>query len=89
MGYKQMGRTFIIIILFVSIVIGSVGGCGGDSGGDVGQIKFGLENAFPNFSFDRPIDLQNSGDGTGRIFVAEHRGVIYVLSGDEGTTATK
>jgi len=84
-----MKRIIIRIIILVVLITGSIGGCGGDNGGDVDQTKFGLENAFPNFSFERPIDLQNSGDGTGRIFVAEHKGVIYVLSGDDDTISTK
>jgi len=49
---------------------------------DMGQIEFGLENAFPDFSFDQPIDLQNSGDRTGRLFVAEQKGTIQVLFND-------
>jgi glucose/arabinose dehydrogenase len=60
-----------------------------DSGGgsdfvDLGQIKFSLQKAFPNLSFDRPIDLQSPHDGTGRLFVAEHRGVIKVLFNSHG-----
>ena len=40
---------------------------------------FSLVNAFPNLSFDRPLDIQNSGDGTNRIFIVEQRGVIQVV----------
>ena len=61
---------------------------GQDGGGsdfvDLSQIKFKLENAFPDISFDRPIDLQSPRDGTGRLFVAEHRGVIKVLFCTQG-----
>ncbi len=41
--------------------------------------QFSMVNAFPNLSFDRPLDIQNSGDGTNRLFVVEHKGVIQVI----------
>lgn len=56
---------------------------------DLGQIEFNLENAFPEFSFQRPIDIQNAGDDSGRIFVAEHRGVIHVLFNSKASTLTQ
>ena len=40
-----------------------------------------LEDAFPGISFTKPLDLQNPEDGSGRIFVVEQRGIIYLLSG--------
>ena len=43
------------------------------------RAQFTLENAFPNLSFSSPIDLQNSGDGTNRIFVVERAGRIKVF----------
>ncbi len=60
---------------------------GGSDFVDLSQIQFSLRNAFPNLSFDRPIDLQSPGDGTGRLFVAEHRGVIKVLFNSQGGVA--
>ncbi|MGB7293074.1 MAG: PQQ-dependent sugar dehydrogenase [Thermodesulfobacteriota bacterium] len=64
---------------------------GQDDGGsdfvDLSQIKFKLENAFPDLSFDRPVDLQSPADGTGRLFVAEQRGVIKVLFNSQGGAA--
>ncbi len=41
-----------------------------------------LVEAFPELSFDRPVDLQHAGDGTDRIFVVEQRGVISVFPND-------
>lgn len=38
-----------------------------------------LEFAFPNLSFDRPVDLQHAGDNTDRIFVVEQAGTIKVF----------
>ena len=45
--------------------------------------RFTLEEAFPGVTFDRPLDLQNAGDGSGRIFVVEQGGKIYVLDGPD------
>jgi glucose/arabinose dehydrogenase len=39
-----------------------------------------VENAFPNLSFKRPVDLQHSGDNTNRLFVVEQAGLIYFFS---------
>jgi glucose/arabinose dehydrogenase len=39
-----------------------------------------VENAFPNLSFKRPVDLQHSGDNSNRLFVVEQAGFIYVFS---------
>lgn len=41
-----------------------------------------LERAFPALSFNDPVDLQNAGDGSNRIFVVEQRGVIKVFEND-------
>ncbi|NWF89255.1 MAG: PQQ-dependent sugar dehydrogenase [Ignavibacteriaceae bacterium] len=38
-----------------------------------------IHNAFPNLTFSNPLDLQNSADGTNRIFVVEQTGIIYVF----------
>lgn len=38
-----------------------------------------LKEAFPNLTFNRPVDSQHSGDNTDRIFIVEQRGVISVF----------
>lgn len=48
--------------------------------GDV--IEGSVVEAFPNLSFQRPLDIQNAGDGTDRIFVVEQAGVISVFPND-------
>jgi len=42
--------------------------------------QFSLVNAFTNISFDRPLDIQNAGDGTNRLFVVEQSGTIQVIN---------
>lgn len=57
-----------------------------DGGDDNGEITEGsVVKAFPRLSFLRPLDIQNAGDGSGRLFVAEQRGVITVFSNEKET----
>ena len=51
--------------------------------------QFSLENALPNLSFNDPLDLQNSGDGTDRIFVVERAGRIKVFPNSSAVTSLK
>ncbi|MBR9978585.1 MAG: PQQ-dependent sugar dehydrogenase, partial [Bacteroidetes bacterium] len=48
-----------------------------------------LENAFPNLSFNRPVDLQHAGDGSDRIFVVEQAGRIFVFDNDRDITSAE
>ena len=41
--------------------------------------RFMVQEAFPGITFNRPLDLQNAGDGSGRLFVVEQGGRIYVF----------
>jgi glucose/arabinose dehydrogenase len=50
--------------------------------------SYQLTEAFPQLSFNRPVDLQNAGDGSNRVFVIEQRGVISVFK-NEMQTAEK
>ena len=49
--------------------------------GVVGQTEFAgavsLERAFPELSFEDPVFLTHAGDGSGRIFGVEQRGVVW------------
>ena len=51
---------------------------------------FEVENAFPNVSFAVPVDIQDPGDGSGRLFVAELKeGRIIVFEDDENVSNTE
>lgn len=39
-----------------------------------------LERAFADIAFDEPVFLTAAGDGSGRLFVVEQRGVVHVLA---------
>ena len=49
----------------------------------------GIEQAFPNLTFNSPIDLQNAGDGTNRLFVNEQAGRIMVFQNSASTASAK
>jgi cytoskeletal protein RodZ len=40
--------------------------------------RFTIQDAFPGLKFNRPLDFQNAGDGSGRDFVVEQGGE-YIL----------
>lgn len=44
-----------------------------------------VEVAFPYLSFINPTDIQNSGDGTNRLFVLEQQGIISVFQNSSRT----
>lgn len=55
----------------------------------VQKVEITLTAAFPELSFEQPLDLQSPNDGTDRIFVVEKRGKIKVFSNDmEASEAT-
>jgi glucose/arabinose dehydrogenase len=46
-----------------------------------------VERAFPDLSFDRPVDLQHAGDGSSRLFVLEqHEGRVRVFPDDQNAS---
>ena len=51
--------------------------------------QFKLQQAFPNLSFLNPVDLQNPGDGTDRIFIVEQAGRIYVFENNSNVNTKK
>lgn len=48
-----------------------------------------LENAFPNLTFTKPVDIQSSRDSTNRLFVVEQEGIIRVFNNSSSTTTSK
>ncbi len=51
--------------------------------------QYDFEKAFPNISFTNPLDLQNAGDGSNRIFVVEQAGKIKVFQNQTNVNSTK
>ncbi|MBS4028624.1 MAG: PQQ-dependent sugar dehydrogenase, partial [Ignavibacteriales bacterium] len=47
------------------------------------QANFDIIDAFPNLpAIERPVDIQNAGDGSGRLFVASQTGKIFVFNAE-------
>lgn len=51
--------------------------------------QYDFEVAFPNLNFSSALDLQNSGDGTNRLFVVEQVGRIRVFENQTNLNTTK
>jgi glucose/arabinose dehydrogenase len=47
------------------------------------EYRFSPQEIFQGVTFNRPLFLGSAGDGSGRLFVVEQAGLIYVLSGPE------
>ncbi|MHA2272938.1 MAG: PQQ-dependent sugar dehydrogenase, partial [Candidatus Hodarchaeales archaeon] len=50
--------------------------------------ELSLVIAFPNLSFDRPVDFQHANDGTNRVFVVEQAGKIHVFNNSAIVSST-
>lgn len=49
--------------------------------------QYQLQNAFPSVTFTSPVDIQNAGDGTDRLFIVEQAGRIKVFQNRSNITA--
>jgi len=50
------------------------------------QTPLQIESAFPSLTFQQPVDIQNAGDGSNRLFVLEQQGIISVFQNSPGTS---
>lgn len=71
----RLSKFIIVLILII--------------GGSETQAQFSFEVAFPNLTFSNPVDLQNAGDGTNRIFVVEQSGIIKVFENNPSQNSTR
>ncbi|MBL1214711.1 MAG: T9SS type A sorting domain-containing protein [Ignavibacteriae bacterium] len=69
----------LILLIISSIVLASCS--------DV-KSQLQIVEAFPNLNFSSPVDIQNAGDGSNRIFVVEQSGIIKVFDNDPEVTST-
>ncbi|MEM9833940.1 MAG: PQQ-dependent sugar dehydrogenase [Bacteroidota bacterium] len=88
-----MGSRIVIWQILSSIILGSliaVASCGSndepaptpDTSGSSNPDGYNLVVAYPELSFNRPVDFQHAGDGSNRVFVVEQEGVISVFDDD-------
>jgi glucose/arabinose dehydrogenase len=52
-------------------------------GADEVEYRFSPQEIFQGTTFNRPLLVRGAGDGSGRLFVVEQAGLIYVLSGPD------
>lgn len=50
-------------------------------------VRYNVEVAFPNLSFDHPVGIYHSADGSNRLFVVGQMGLIYVFENRRNVTA--
>lgn len=79
---RKIFSTMTIMLFFLAIFVVSCdsGGDSSNAGNGSVQSEFSLVSAFPLLTFDRPLGIENAGDGTNRLFVVEQRGVIQVIN---------
>jgi glucose/arabinose dehydrogenase len=53
------------------------------------QNGYNVEDAFPNLTFNQPVEICSAGDGTNRLFVIEQTGAIRVFENSKNTSASK
>ena len=77
---KRKYSILLSIILIVFLISCDSNGVSSDSGnGNIGS-EISIVSAFPLLTFDRPLGIENAGDGTNRLFVVEQKGVIQVIN---------
>jgi len=78
MKFSTPMHTILIAFLIVTT------GCLDDNNPDEPPVStsYNIVDAFPELEFTRPVDLQHPGDGSGRLFVVEQRGIISVFPND-------
>lgn len=69
--------------LYLFTVVLFLLGCGQNKA----QLK--IELAFPNIEVDYPVDIQNAGDGSDRIFIVSQPGIIYSFDNKRDANSPK
>ena len=70
-----MAKTITFGVLFLIMILGSFY----EAKRQPPSFEYHPTIAFPNLSFDRPLDLQTADDGSNRLFVVEQRGILSVF----------
>jgi glucose/arabinose dehydrogenase len=85
-------KTFVPYAAAALLSLSSLAGCDDDGAapdpGPPPVYSYELQDAFPNLTFVRPVDIQNAFDGSDRLFVVEKQGLIRVFDNDAAVGAT-
>ena len=95
--HKWLKRSLIFFLLaMASLYTVSCDSNDSSSNGGDPRTEITAINAFPELNFLRPLDIQNAGDGSGRLFVVEQGGIIQLITPEQAaqqsstrTTATR
>lgn len=79
---KTPSLMYTILIAFLFISTGCVDNEQMNEESPPVNGTYEIVDAFPELEFTRPVDLQHPGDGSGRLFVVEQRGIISVFAND-------
>ncbi len=79
--YTLRRSLSLLLLIAASLSMVSCDSHEGPRGDGGSEIR--AENAFPELSFDRPLGIENAGDGSNRLFVVEQGGTIQVITPDE------
>lgn len=80
----ENGKLFISLLTILFLPHGNIG-LNQPAAYDATQTQtYNLTEAFPRLTFDMPVELTSSEDGTDRIFVVEQKGVIQVFQNSPG-----
>jgi glucose/arabinose dehydrogenase len=77
---KRINLIFLTLILTISLISCDSNGGSSDTGNGNVRTNYTIVSAFPLLTFDRPLGIENAGDGTNRLFVVEQRGVIQAIN---------
>ncbi|MEE9269823.1 MAG: PQQ-dependent sugar dehydrogenase [Candidatus Krumholzibacteria bacterium] len=82
----RASRTLAVSAVLVAHALAA---CSSDDTVNPTGVRFDAAVAFSNLTFRRPLDLQDPGDGSNRLFVVEQRGTILVFeNSDSAGTAS-
>lgn len=70
---KNYIDIFMILIIFLYLLFSPI----------ITLAQTSIVEAFPNLTFSKPVDIQNAGDSSNRIFVVEQAGRILVFQNNE------
>ena len=84
-----MKTFFAYLFLGMLLLVGCSDDPSGNDGNDPpGDIDYRIVEAFPNLSFNQPVDLQHAGDNSERLFVVEKSGVIQVFENESSASGS-
>lgn len=81
------GRRLLKLVIFSFLISGMIGlALNPLQISAENEVELNLVNAFPNLSFDQPVDFQHANDGTNRVFVVGQEGVVWVFNNSASTS---